>query len=75
MPNIDTAPLPLDDFTTTVKRGNYITARCHDANKILNIRGTFVYSGTGEAPDTVDSTEALHRRLARVALTLVSVRR
>ena len=57
VPNIDTAPLPLDDFTTTVKRGNYITARCHDANKILNIRGTFAYSGTGEAPDTVNSTE------------------
>ena len=58
VPNIDTAPLPLDDFTTTVKRGNYITARCHDTNKILNIRGTFAYSGTGEAPDTVNSTEA-----------------
>ena len=57
VPNIDTAPLPLDDFTTTVKRGNYITARCHDANKILNIRGTFAYSGTGEAPDTVNSNQ------------------
>jgi hypothetical protein len=57
VPNIDSAPLPLDDFTTTVKRGNYITARCHDTNHILNIRGTFQYSGTGEAPDTVNSTQ------------------
>ena len=65
VPNIDTAPLPLDDFTTTVKRGNYITARCNDANKILNIRGTFAYSGTGEAPDTVNRDADLHGRLAR----------
>jgi hypothetical protein len=57
VPNIDTAPLPLDDFTTTVKRGKYITARCNDANKILNIRGTFAYSGTGEPADTVNSTQ------------------
>jgi hypothetical protein len=58
VPNIDTAPLPLDDFNTTVQRGNYISARCHDANKILNIRGTFAYSGSGEAPDTVNSSQA-----------------
>src|SRR3954462_14537642 len=28
VPNIDTQPLPLKDFTTTVKRGSYVQARC-----------------------------------------------
>jgi hypothetical protein len=57
VPNIDTAPLPLDDFTTTVKRGNYVSARCSHANHTLRIRGTFQYSGTGEAPDTANVSE------------------
>jgi hypothetical protein len=26
--NIDTQPLPLKDFTVTVKKGSYIQARC-----------------------------------------------
>jgi hypothetical protein len=54
VPNIDTAPLPLDDFTTTVQRGNYVQGKCADANKTWNMRTTFAYSGTGEAPDTVN---------------------
>jgi hypothetical protein len=58
VPNIDSAPLPLDDFTTTVQRGNYVQGRCADTNKIWNMRTTFVYSGTGEAADTVNPTQA-----------------
>ena len=54
VPNIDTAPLPLDDFTTTIQRGNYVQGRCFDANKTWNMRTTFAYSGTGEAADTVN---------------------
>ena len=54
MPNIDTAPLPLDDFTTTIQRGNYVQGRCFDATKTWNMRTTFAYSGTGEAADTVN---------------------
>ncbi len=57
VPNLDQLALSLDDFTTTVKRGSYISARCNDANHILNIRGTFAYSGSGQAPDTVNSTQ------------------
>jgi hypothetical protein len=57
VPNIDAAPLPLDDFTATVKRGSAISARCQDANKTLNIRGTFKYSGSGQPTDTVNSTQ------------------
>jgi hypothetical protein len=53
VPNIDSAPLPLDDFTTTVKRGNYVQGRCFDANKTWNMRTTFAYSGSGEPADTV----------------------
>ena len=48
IPNIPRT-LPLVDYNVTTQRGNYITARCNDANKILNIRGKFAYSGTGEA--------------------------
>lgn len=57
VPNIDQLTLPLDDFTATVKRGSVFTARCNDANRILNIRGIFAYSGTGQPPDTVNSTQ------------------
>ena len=57
VPHIDSAPLPLDDFTTAVKRGHYVSARCHDADHTFRIRGKFVYSGSGQAPDTVNSTQ------------------
>jgi hypothetical protein len=57
VPNIDSLPLALDDFTTTVKRGNYITGRCFDTNHIWNFRGTFAYSGTGQPADTVNATQ------------------
>jgi len=57
VPNIDTAPLPLDDFTTTVRRGHYVSIRCHDGNHKWNIKAKFAYSGRGQAPDTVGSSQ------------------
>jgi len=57
VPNIDKAPLPLDDFTAAVRRGSVFSARCNDANKILNLRGIFRYSGVGQPTDTVNHTQ------------------
>ena len=57
VPNVDTAPLPLDDFTTTVKRGSYVSVRCNDANRQWNTKATFTYSGTGQSPDTASSSQ------------------
>jgi len=53
---IDQLPLPLDDFTTIVKRGNYFKAKCQPSP--WNMRGTFAYSGTGQAADVSNSTQA-----------------
>lgn len=47
--------LPLSDFLVTTQRGSYITSRCHDANKMLNIKGKFTYSD-GQS-DTVGSAK------------------
>jgi hypothetical protein len=58
VPNIDLQPLPLDDFKAKVKRASVFQARCRDSNKLLNLRGTFAYSGSGEAADTVNKTKA-----------------
>jgi hypothetical protein len=58
VPNIDTAPLPLDDFTTTVQRGNYVQGKCSHTPKTWKMRTTFAYSGAGEAADTVNATQA-----------------
>jgi hypothetical protein len=55
VPNIPRT-LPLSDFLVTTQRGNYISARCHDANKRLNIKGKFTYSD-GQS-DTVASQKA-----------------
>jgi len=42
---IDTQPLPLKDYQATVGGGNrYITARCHDADHMLNSKAKFTYS-------------------------------
>jgi hypothetical protein len=54
VPNIDTQPLPLKDFTTTVNKLSYVQARCSATP--LQMRSTFTYSGTGQSPDTVNST-------------------
>jgi hypothetical protein len=58
VPGIDQLPLPLDDFTALTKRSSVITARCHDTNKILNMKGVFQYSGSGEATDVVNHSQA-----------------
>jgi hypothetical protein len=58
VPSIDTLALPLDDFKAKVKRASVFKARCQDTNKLLNLRGTFLYSGAGEATDTVNRTKA-----------------
>ena len=43
--NIDRQPLPLKDYQATVGGGSrYITARCHDADHLLNARAKFTYS-------------------------------
>jgi hypothetical protein len=56
VPNIDTAPLPLKDFNTTVKKGSYVQGRCSASP--LRIQGIFTYSGSGQAADTVNATQA-----------------
>ena len=53
--NIDTQPLPLKDFVTTVKKGSYVQARCSASP--LKVQTKFTYSGTGQSPDTVNSTQ------------------
>ncbi len=59
VPNIQAAsPLPLIDFNVSVSKGKYISARCHDTNKVLNIKGKFTYSdGQSDSPS---STQACH---------------
>jgi hypothetical protein len=59
VPNIDTQPLPLKDFTTTVKKGSYVQARCSASPWKLQTK--FTYSGTGQTPDTVNATQACSR--------------
>jgi hypothetical protein len=58
VPNIDASPLPLDDFKSTVKRGAVFQARCRDANRLLGLRVNWVYSGSGQTPDTVTKQKA-----------------
>ena len=56
VPNIDTQPLPLKDFITTVQKGSYVQGRCSASP--LHIQGVFTYSGSGQAPDTVIASQA-----------------
>ena len=56
VPGIDALPLPLDDFTALVKRGSYFKAKCTPSP--WKVRGTFAYSGTGQAADTSNATQA-----------------
>jgi len=55
VPNIDTQPLPLKDFTTTVKKGTYVQARCTASP--LRVQAKFTYSGAGQAADTANATQ------------------
>ena len=59
--NIDSAPLPLDYFTSTIKRGKYVSARCHDKNKTWNSKVVHTYSGSGEPPVTVNIKQKCKR--------------
>ena len=54
-PNIDTQPLPLKDFTTTVSHGSYLQARCSASP--LHLQAVFTYSGTGQSPDTANTSQ------------------
>lgn len=53
---IDSQPLPLKDFQATVGGGGsrYITARCNDANHLLNGKAKFTYSD-GQSDTVTDS--------------------
>lgn len=52
---IDTQPLPLKDYRATVGGGNnYITARCHDPNQLLNSKAKFTYSD-GQSDTVTDA--------------------
>lgn len=51
--NVDAAPLPLDDFTTTVQRGNYVAARC--SHKVWKLQTKFTYSDNQS--DTINSSQ------------------
>ena len=42
-------------FQVTVKRGNFISARCHDADHRLNIKAKFIY--TDGQSDSVGSSQ------------------
>jgi hypothetical protein len=53
---IDQLPLPLDDFTALLKRGNYFKAKCSASP--WKVRGTFAYSGAGQAADVSNPTQA-----------------
>jgi hypothetical protein len=54
-PNIDTQPLPLKDFTTTVSHGSYLQARCSASP--LHLQAVFTYSGSGQSPDTANTSQ------------------
>ena len=57
VPNIDTkSPLPLIDFYAYVKRGNFFVSKCTASP--LKLRANWVYSGTGQTPDTFVSSQA-----------------
>jgi hypothetical protein len=57
VPNIDQLALPLDNFRSKVRRGGVFRARCRDANNRLNLKVNWVYSGSGQAPDTVSRAD------------------
>jgi hypothetical protein len=56
--HIDTASaLPLTDFKTTIKRGRYVSARCHDRNKTWNVKTKFTYLSPN-GTQTIHSTQS-----------------
>jgi len=62
VPNIDKLALPLDDFKAKVKRASVFTGWCKDTNKLLNLRGTFVYSNDPPPPPSdPQSTDVVNK--------------
>ena len=54
--HIDAAsPLPLTDFRVTIKRGRYVSGRCHDSNKTWNLKTKFTYVGPSGTQTVRDS--------------------
>jgi hypothetical protein len=51
-----TTALPLSDFVSNIKRGKYVTARCHDGNHKWNVKGTHTYSDGEKNVDSVKQT-------------------
>ncbi len=51
------SPLPLTDFRVTVKRGRYVSARCHDVNKRWNLKTKFTYVSPASSETVRDSQE------------------
>jgi hypothetical protein len=51
----------LIDFESTIKKGKFVAARCHDGNKRWNMRAEFDYSGT-EPTDNVSDKQRCRRQ-------------
>jgi hypothetical protein len=72
--------LPLSDFKTTVERGRYISARCHDANRRWNLRTTFTYTNpsstqTVSASQTCEVTQGPSAPDTKITKAKISQRR
>jgi len=62
VPNVDKLALPLDNFKAKVKRASVFSAWCKDTNKLLNLRGTFVYSNDPPPPPSdPQSTDVVNK--------------
>jgi hypothetical protein len=64
--HIDDQPLALNDYTSKVKRGSYVSSKCSGHNGLLSgskywkLKGVTTYSGgstNGQPPDTVTTTQ------------------
>ena len=56
------ASFPLEIFKTTIKKGNYISARCKAANKTWNMKVAWTYNN--DTKRVVKQDPAVHGRLA-----------
>ncbi len=59
--NVDVPPTgnQITDFETTIRKGKYIQARCHDVNRKWNMKAKFTYSDGDH--DTVNPKQACKR--------------
>lgn len=53
--------LPLSDFRVSVKRGRYVSARCHDKSHKWNMKTKFTYTNPS-GTQTVNDSQACHVR-------------